>query len=49
MLTEGVRRIFFDISTGDKIQEVGRSKGMILPSVDEDIETYKALSERNRE
>lgn len=48
-MSEGVRRIFFDKFTGDRIVEIGRGEGMTIPPIDRDIETYTALSERNRE
>lgn len=46
---EGSRRIFFDKATGEKIQTIIRSIGFIVPSIEQDIATYKSLSERNRE
>lgn len=45
----GLRRIFYDKITGEPIQEVGRSEGMNIPTVEQDITTYSALSERNRD
>lgn len=45
----GIRRIFYDKKTGERIVEVGRSDGMIIPSIEQDVSTYTALSERNRE
>ncbi|MDK7664386.1 hypothetical protein [Cytobacillus oceanisediminis] len=45
----GVRRIFYDIATGDKIHEIGRTGVFTLPTIDQDIATFTALSERNRE
>jgi hypothetical protein len=45
---DGVRRIFFDVATGERITEVGRGEGMVIPAVEQDIATYTALSERNR-
>lgn len=44
----GLRRIFYDTETGERIVEVGRSEGMVIPSVERDIETYSALSGRNK-
>lgn len=43
------RRIFFDSLTGDVIQEIGRVGAMSLPTIEQDIATYTALSERNRD
>lgn len=40
------RRIFYDTKTGDIIMNIGRGSGLVTPSVQEDIETYKSLSER---
>lgn len=48
-MNEGIRRIFYDSTTGDKIQEIGRNGDFTLPTIDQDIATYTALSERNRE
>lgn len=45
----GIRRIFYDKSTGAIIQEIGRNGDFILPSIEQDIDTYTSLSERNRE
>lgn len=45
----GLRRIFYDLTTGNKIVEVGRSGGMVIPTIEQDIATYTALSERNRD
>lgn len=44
------RMIFFDKITGDKIVDTGEYKDAILKkTADEQIATFKALSERNRE
>jgi hypothetical protein len=48
-MSEGLRRIFFDNLTGEKIIEVGRSEGMIIPTTERDIEIDERLSNRNRE
>lgn len=45
----GNRRIFYDISTGNKIHEIGRNGSFVLPTIEQDIATYTILSERNRE
>lgn len=45
----GLRRVFYDKTTGECIQEVGRSEGMIIPTVEQDIATYTDLSIRNRD
>lgn len=45
----GIRRIFYDKLTGNRIQEVGRDEGFVIPTIEYDIATYTALSERNRE
>lgn len=44
------RRIYHEIQTGNVILDIGERKGHVLPTtVGQDIQTYKALSERNRE
>lgn len=48
-MNEGIRRIFYDNTTGDKIHEIGRNGSFTLPTIDQDITTYTALSERNRD
>lgn len=45
----GKRRVFYRLSDGEVILEVGRGSGMIIPTIEEDIKTYKALSTRNRD
>lgn len=45
----GLRRIFYDKTTGERIVEVGRSEGMVIPTIEQDIATYTDLSERNRD
>lgn len=45
----GNRRVFYDVATGDKIHEIGRTGDFTLPTIEQDIETFTALSERNRE
>lgn len=44
----GLRRIFYDVRTGERIVEVGRSAGMRIPTVEQDIATYKVLAARVR-
>lgn len=44
----GVRRIFFD-NLGNVIQEIGRNGDFILPTIEQDIASYVALSERVRD
>lgn len=44
----GIRRIFYDKTTGEKIQEIGRNGDFILPTIDQEVATFTALSERNR-
>jgi hypothetical protein len=48
-MSEGVRRIFYDKTTGERIHEIGREGDFTLPTIEQDIVTYTALSERNRE
>lgn len=44
------RRIYFDLSTGNVLVDTGERAGFIVQAtVEQDIATYKALSERNRE
>lgn len=49
MSENGIRRIFYDVLTGERLQEIGRTGAYFLPTIEQDIETYKSLSERNRE
>lgn len=43
-------RIYYDKRTGEPFFSIGARSGDFIPStVEQDIETYKALSERNRE
>lgn len=48
---ESYKRIYFDIMTGKVIQETGfYDSGMIKPpTIEEEIQKYKILSERNRD
>lgn len=43
------RRLFYDIISGEVIHEIGRIGAVSLPTIEQDIETYKALSDRNRD
>lgn len=44
------RKIFYDKSTGNLIVDTGERQGAVIPtSVEQDIETYKELLERNRD
>ena len=44
------RKIYFDVVTGDTIIDTGERRGGTLPkTVEQDIKTFIALSERNRE
>lgn len=44
------RRIYYDISTGNVIQDTGERHGSVVPTtIEQDILTYTALSERNRD
>ncbi|WP_370150175.1 hypothetical protein [Exiguobacterium profundum] len=45
---DGIRRIFYDIVSGEVIQEIGRIGSIILPTIEQDVQTYKDLSDRNR-
>lgn len=45
----GIRRIFYDKTTGNRIVEDGYSEGMIIPTIEQVIASYTALSERNRD
>jgi len=48
-LLEIGRRIYFDKKTGDVLADTGESSGSVRPkTVEDDIEEYKALTERNR-
>lgn len=48
-MNEGLRRIFYDNLTGERIIEVGRGTGMIVPAIERDIEIDERLSFRNRD
>ena len=44
------RKIYHDIATGNVIIDTGERQGSVIPTtIEQDIQTYKALSERNRE
>lgn len=44
------RRIYYDVATGNVIVDTGERQGFVKPTtVEQDIQAYKALSERNRE
>lgn len=44
------RRIFYEKETGNVILEIGEREGFVTPTtVEQDIEMYKVLSERNRD
>lgn len=44
------RKIFYDIGTGNVIVDTGERQGSVIPTtIEQDIQAYKALSERNRE
>ena len=44
------RRIYYEILTGNILVDTGERQGFVREtSVDDDIENYKVLSERNRE
>lgn len=43
------KKIYFDLLTGDVITDIGERQGAVIETtVEQDIMTYKALSERNR-
>jgi hypothetical protein len=43
------RRIFYDKTTGNKIIESGFEGDFVATTIEQDIETFAALSERNRD
>lgn len=44
------RKIYYDMATGNVILETGERQGsVVLTTIEQDIETYKVLSERNRD
>lgn len=44
------RRIYFDIINGDVICDTGEREGLVfITTVEQDISTFKSLSNRNRE
>lgn len=43
------RRIYYNLATGNIIIDTGERQGSVVPTTfEQDIQTYKALSERNR-
>lgn len=48
-IMNGSLRIFYDNITGERLVKVSRDEGMVIPTIDQDIATYTALSERNRD
>lgn len=44
------RKVYFDINTGNVIFDTGERQGFVIPTtIEQDIATFKELSERNRE
>ena len=44
------RKIYYDLTTGNVILDTGEFQGYVVPTtVEQDIQAYKSLSERNRE
>lgn len=44
------RRIYFDLATGNVIHDTGERQGSVVATtVEQDIVTFTALSERNRD
>lgn len=44
------RKIYYEIATGNIILDTGERQGAVTPTtIEQDIQTYTALSERNRE
>jgi len=44
------RRIYFDVLTGNIVLDTGERQGSVIPrTIEQNIEEYKALSERNRD
>jgi hypothetical protein len=44
------RKVYYDIATGNIILDTGERQGSVLATtVEQDVENYTALSERNRE
>jgi len=44
------RRVYYDIATGNPIVDTGERQGAVVPTtIEQDIATYRALSERNRD
>lgn len=48
-MSNGVRRIFFDKATGNKIHMDGWVGSFVLPTVEQNIVSFSSLSERNRD
>lgn len=44
------RKLYFEIATGNVLVDTGERSGFVVPtSIEDDILTYKKLSERNRD
>jgi hypothetical protein len=44
------RKIFYDLETGNVIVDTGERQGFVMATtIEQDVSSYKALSERNRE
>jgi hypothetical protein len=44
------RKLYYDLATGNIILDTGERQGSVIPtSIEQDIQTYKTLSERNRD
>lgn len=44
------RKIYYEIETGNVILDTGERQGFVVPTtVEQDMQTYKGLTERNRE
>ncbi|BDH60156.1 hypothetical protein MTP04_02860 [Lysinibacillus sp. PLM2] len=44
------RRVYYDVATGNFILDTGERAGLVVvTTIDQDISTFKELSERNRE
>ncbi|SET86249.1 hypothetical protein SAMN05216389_1463 [Oceanobacillus limi] len=44
------KKVYYDILTGNVILDTGERQGSVIPTtVEQDVQTYKILTERNRE
>lgn len=48
-MSNGYRRIYYDLATGDKIAEIAFDNNFIPQTIEQEISKFTILSERNRD